>query len=83
MNGQTSVFEKIRKIVRDIFPQPDTQHCNKCGRSVRLGSGWFVNRVPDFNGFDYRFFTHSPFPAGDFICAECDEKKYSKKNNAT
>ena len=23
--------------------------CNECGRSVRFGSGWFANRVPDLN----------------------------------
>jgi len=23
--------------------------CNDCGRSVRLGSGWFINCVPDLN----------------------------------
>ena len=25
------------------------EFCNRCGRSVKLGSGLFVNRIPDLN----------------------------------
>jgi len=48
--------------------------CNECGRSVKLGSGWFVNRVPDFNQPEERKAMGKRFPEGDFICAECDER---------
>ncbi len=47
--------------------------CNECGRSVKLGSGRFVNRVADFNGPDERRAMGKPFPEGDFVCAGCDE----------
>lgn len=47
--------------------------CNECGRSVKLGSGRFVNRVADFNGPDERRAMGKLFPEGDFICAGCDE----------
>ena len=49
--------------------------CNECGRSVRLGSGWFVNRVPDLNEPEVRKEMGKPFPEGDFICAECENKR--------
>jgi len=48
--------------------------CNECGRSVKWGSGWFVNRVPDLNEPEERKVAGRPFPEGDFVCAECDEK---------
>jgi len=49
--------------------------CNECGRSVKFGSGLFVNRIPDAD--DYRTrkeIMNKPFPKGDYMCAECDEK---------
>jgi hypothetical protein len=49
--------------------------CNECGHSVRLGSGRFVNRVPDLNKPEYRKQMRKPFPEGDFICAECEIKR--------
>jgi hypothetical protein len=48
--------------------------CNECGRSVALGSGWFVNRVPDLNEIETRKENGKAFPEGDFVCAECDAK---------
>ncbi|MBI4712268.1 MAG: hypothetical protein HY762_03040 [Planctomycetes bacterium] len=47
--------------------------CNECGRSVKLGSGSFVNRVIDFNEIEDRVEMGKPFPEGDFICIECDD----------
>ena len=49
--------------------------CNECGKSVKFGSGKYVNRVPDLNDAEYRKEEMGkPFPEGDFVCAECDEK---------
>lgn len=48
--------------------------CNECGKSVKIGSGLFVNRITDFNDFHERKEMQKPFPEGDFICIECDEK---------
>jgi hypothetical protein len=50
------------------------QICGECGRSVAPGSGWFVNRVPDFNTVEERRVIGRPFPEGDFVCAECDQR---------
>lgn len=50
------------------------QICNECGRSVALGSGKFVNRVPDLNDIETRRENGKPFPKGDFFCGGCDEK---------
>jgi hypothetical protein len=53
----------------------DVEICNECGRSVKPGSGLFVNRVPDFNSPEERKEMGKPFPEGDFVCAECDAKE--------
>jgi hypothetical protein len=52
----------------------DNQFCNICGRSVKLGSGWFVNRVHDLNNAITRQEMGRKFPTGDFVCVECDNK---------
>ncbi len=46
--------------------------CNECGRSVKEGSGRFVNRIPDCNTQEERKEMGKPYPEGDFVCAECD-----------
>jgi hypothetical protein len=46
--------------------------CNHCGRSVAFGSGFFVNRVPDFNDISVRIENKRIYPKGDFVCIECD-----------
>jgi hypothetical protein len=48
--------------------------CNHCGRNVSCGSGFFVNRVPDFNDIATRIENGLKFPLGDFVCQICDEK---------
>ena len=48
--------------------------CNECGQSVLLGSGRFVNRIPDGNDFKTRIEMGKPYPKGNFICAECDNE---------
>ena len=48
--------------------------CNHCGRKVSRGSGWFVNRVPDFNDVDTRMANSLRYPYGDFVCADCDSR---------
>ncbi|HAB54734.1 MAG: hypothetical protein A2315_04745 [Ignavibacteria bacterium RIFOXYB2_FULL_35_12] len=54
------------------------QFCNHCGRSVKLGSGMFVNRIPDMNDLITRISNKRKFPKGDFVCIECDE--HSERN---
>ena len=48
--------------------------CSECGRSVKPGSGNFVNRVPDCNTPEERKEMGRQYPEGDFVCAECDAK---------
>lgn len=48
--------------------------CNECGKSVKWGTGLFVNRVQDFNDKETRIEMGKPFPEGDFICIVCDDK---------
>lgn len=50
------------------------EFCNVCGRSVESRSGRFVNRTPDFDEPHERAERGSPYPDGDFVCAECDER---------
>jgi len=48
--------------------------CNECGKSVKPGSGLFVNRIPDLNDIRTRIEMGKPFPKGDYICIICDDK---------
>ena len=48
--------------------------CNECGRSVKIGSGLLINRVIDLDEIEVRKENNKPFPKGDFMCHECDEK---------
>jgi len=48
--------------------------CNECGKSVLPGSGRWVNRVATFNSEEDRKEMGKPFPAGDYVCFECDFK---------
>ena len=47
--------------------------CNECGKSVKIGSGLYTNRVMDFNDYEERVKMHKQFPEGEFICSECEE----------
>lgn len=63
-------------VAQTIETNDTVEQCNECGRSVKFGSGLFINRVLDFNDCEYRKNEMSkPFPEGDFICCECDEAK--------
>jgi len=48
--------------------------CNECGRNVGWYSGLFVNRVIDLDDYATRKENGKPFPQGDYICRECEEK---------
>jgi len=48
--------------------------CNECGRDVSWNSGLFVNRILDLDDYKTRKENGKPFPNGDYICRECDEK---------
>ncbi|OGF66498.1 hypothetical protein A3I27_00700 [Candidatus Giovannonibacteria bacterium RIFCSPLOWO2_02_FULL_43_11b] len=50
------------------------QICNNCSRGVYIGSGRFVNRIPDLNDMETRVDNGLKFPEGDYRCEECDEK---------
>jgi hypothetical protein len=47
--------------------------CQVCGNRVSIGSGRFVNRIPDFDTLDKRIGRNVKYPNGDFICKQCDE----------
>jgi len=48
--------------------------CVECGKSVRLGSGRFVNRVPVLDDYKTRVANGHPYPYGEYICVVCDNK---------
>ncbi len=56
-----------------------TEICMDCGESVALGSGKFVNRIPDLDSIEERKSRGVSFPQGDFTCAECDCDYYDHK----
>lgn len=67
---------KCDKLVdeRDCTPSKDGEGeiCNECGQSVKLGSGRFVNRMPDLNSTKERKQMGKPFPKGNFTCPDCE-----------
>ena len=48
--------------------------CAECGRSVKLGSGRFVNRITICDDYETRKEMGFPYPEGEYICAECEQK---------
>lgn len=52
----------------------NSEICNECGDSVKLGSGKFVNRIPDFNDNETRIDMGKPYPSGEYMCYECELK---------
>lgn len=63
----------------------ELQMCGNCGRSVRPGSGWFVNRVVEANDIPTRVELPRPFPAGGFICfageSDWDEEAWRERKS--
>ncbi|MHA2647673.1 MAG: hypothetical protein V2G51_06500 [bacterium JZ-2024 1] len=54
--------------------QPNTGMCNECGRNVGWKSGLFEDRVVHFDNHRTRKKMNKPFPEGDYISRECEEK---------
>lgn len=48
--------------------------CNECGRDVSWGSNLFINRVLDLDDYETRKIMGKPFPEGEYICRDCEEK---------
>jgi len=48
--------------------------CCSCGKSVKQGSGRFVNRVPNLDDYEEKIEAGFPFPEGKYICESCWEK---------
>ncbi|MCX7702790.1 MAG: hypothetical protein N2234_01630 [Planctomycetota bacterium] len=67
-------MEKMKRV-------KNVEICNECGRSVSWGSGLFVNRVIDLDNWKTRKANGKPFPKGDYICRECDEKIFGNKDD--
>jgi len=65
------MWDNLAELLREAH-EP-VQICNQCGRSVKPGTGLFVNRVPSFDNAEIRFETCYPHPEGDFTCYECDQ----------
>lgn len=53
--------------------------CAECGKSVKFGSGNFVNRVPIFDDYKTRKVENRPFPKGEYICPICIDKFENEK----
>lgn len=56
----------------EVITSEESETCNECGISVAWGSGWYVNRVPDFNSIIQRIKMGKRYPLGDYVCARCD-----------
>jgi hypothetical protein len=65
-----TTFRNGRLLLED--DDQGSEICNECGQSVRAGSGKFINRVIDLNGYTTRKGMGKPHPEGDYICADCE-----------
>jgi len=65
------ILKTIHELVSENY---NSEICNECGKSVKFGTGLFVNRVPDFNDKSTRVSMGKPFPIGEYICSICDSK---------
>jgi hypothetical protein len=63
--------------MRGIHESKLIEVCNHCGDPVVLGSGKFVNRIPDFNDKKTRILNKRRYPNGDFVCDKCDNDPFS------
>jgi hypothetical protein len=70
------MWDQLVELLREAHG--DVQICNQCGRSVKPGTGLFVNRVPSFDDAETRAEAGYPHPEGDFTCAECDEDAHKE-----
>ncbi len=61
-----------KNIMKQIEEEIVIEICNHCGKDVSMGSGNFVNRVPDFNDVLTRIDNNLILPIGDFVCESCD-----------
>jgi len=51
---------------------PENEICAECGKSVKMGSGRFVNRIPILDSYNIRKENGRPYPQGGYICEKCD-----------
>ena len=62
------------------MPQPRVyEWCCECGKSVAWGSGLYVDRIPECNSPQERLDMGRPYPLGDFICINCDEREEAEE----
>ena len=57
----------------DDGEENDAAICAECGHSVAPGSGRFVNRALIFDDYDTRCEMGYSYPAGAYICPECEQ----------
>lgn len=48
--------------------------CYECGRSVKMGSGRFCNRISSLDTYKERKSMNVPYPKGEYTCQECDTR---------
>ncbi len=64
----------MQSIKNQIQSKPNSEICNECGKSVKLGIGLFINRVVDLDNYKIKKYNNKPFPQGNYICRECEER---------
>ena len=76
-NDSVTDYDRITQIANY---QENCEICNECGEGVMFGSGRFVDRIPDANSIvDRKEDMNKPFPCGDFMCIECEDKHYAEE----
>ena len=71
---------KIKKVSPIPVIRAKIEICNNCGKSVKLGSGYYTNRVPDLDTFEERTDLGKNFPVGAYLCTVCDKQIFGESN---
>jgi len=67
-------------LIKYLKPHKETfKICNRCGRSVEIGTNLWSNRELDFDSIEIRKSKGAKHPQGDFICGDCRKKIYQEQ----
>lgn len=70
LNGEFSLdLEDMARVLDGQWGE----FCNACGISVAVGTEKHHGRFPDYNTVETRISIGRQFPAGNFLCALCNE----------
>jgi ribosomal protein S27AE len=76
----SKIFNENRLIDKVFEATKETKKiCNRCGRSVEIGTNLWSNRELNFDSIEIRKSKGAKHPQGDFICGDCRKIMYKNQ----